>query len=178
MGKDRLCPCRKRMKLFEDFRKSNRGASLVLVSAFSIIIVGIAITLTVISSMLLAKANAVRKQGQAYELATSLAARIEEMVLNGVTVEGGTPRKSQIDLDSFFADSVPAAQKGIIIDVPKSEGFQGIPDSSVKAVITQVKNDTGIIEYYTVTVTAEAAGETYVKTMEFTGNASMGYERR
>ena len=168
------------MKLFEDFRKSNRGASLVLVSAFSIIIVGIAITLTVISSMLLAKANAVRKQGQAYELATSLAARIEEMVLNKVVNEetGEDICQSQIDLDSFFADSVPAAQKGIIIDVPKSEGFQGIPDSSVKAVITQVKNDTGIIEYYTVTVTAEAAGETYVKTMEFTGNASMGYERR
>ena len=169
------------MKLISEFRKSNRGASLVLVSAFSIIIVGIAITLTVISSMLLSKANAVRKQGQAYELATSLAARIEEMVLNKVVNEetGEDICQSQIDLDSFFADSVPAAQKGIIIDVPRSEGFQGIPDSSVKAEITQAKNsETGSIEYYTITITAEAAGETYVKTMEFTGNAAMGYERR
>ncbi|MCR5799831.1 MAG: hypothetical protein K6G69_07140 [Lachnospiraceae bacterium] len=52
--------------------KSNRGASLVLVSAFCVIIIGIAVTLTVIGSLLLSKAGKVKSQGQAYELATDI----------------------------------------------------------------------------------------------------------
>ena len=167
------------MKLISEFRKSNRGASLVLVSAFSVIVIGIAVTLVVISSMLLSKANAVKRQGQAYEIATSLSARLEEMILNEAVGEGGTVKKSQIDLDSFFSDSIPANRMGVIVDIPKTDGFPGIPDSSVKAVVSRaINSETGSVDYYSVTVTAEAAGETYIKVMEFTGSASNGYDRR
>ena len=161
------------MNLISEFRKSNRGASLVLVSAFSIIIIGIAVTLTVISSMLLSKANAVKKQGQTYEIATSLSARLEEMILN--EAENGS--KAKIDLDAFI--TAPATS-GYIVKIDEDAGFfEGIPDAAVSAEVTQVKNSvSGSIEYYRIVVIAKAAGESYINTMEFTGNATQGYKRR
>ncbi len=144
--------------------KSNRGASLVLVSAFCVIIIGIAVTLTVISSLLLSKANSVKSQGQAYELATSFSSRIEELILN----ESAGGNKSCIDLDTF----ITGANGGDI--VPTTYGFDGIPDSSVTAHISKDAND----GHYTLTVTATAARETYIKTTEYTGSASGGYDRK
>ncbi|MBP5554944.1 MAG: hypothetical protein J6X94_08745 [Lachnospiraceae bacterium] len=145
--------------------KSNRGASLVLVSAFCVIIIGIAITLTVISSLLLSKAGSVKSQGQAYELATSFSSRIEELILN----ESAGGNKSCIDLDTF----IPLGNnEGDII--PTTYGFDGIPDSSVTAHISRDASD----GHYTLTVTATAARETYIKTTEYTGSASGGYTRK
>ncbi len=151
--------------------KSNRGASLVLVSAFCVIIIGIAVTLTVIGSLLLSKAGKVKSQGQAYELATSLQFRLEELILNEIPSAGVTPgHKSVIDLDSFITSP---ATSGEIVNL---SGFDSIPDSSVVAIIE--KKDSGEGVYYTLTVTAKAAGETYITETDYSGNATMGYERR
>ena len=145
--------------------KSNRGASLVLVSVFCVIIIGIAVTLTVIGSLLLSKAESVKSQGQAYELATSFSSRIEELILN----ESPGGNKSCIDLDTF----IPlGSSEGYI--VPTTSGFGGIPDSSVTAHVSRDAND----GHYTLTVTATAARETYIKTTEYTGSASGGYDRK
>ena len=152
---------RERVSLF----KSNRGASLVLVSAFCVIIIGIAITLTVISSLLLSKAGSVKSQGQACELATSLSSRIEELILN----ESSGGKKSCIDLDAL----IPLGNnEGDII--PTTYGFDSIPDSSVTAHVSRDASD----GHYTLTVTATAARETYIKTTEYTGSASSGYSRK
>ena len=145
--------------------KSDKGASLVMVSAFSVIIIGIAVTLTVISSLLLSKANAVKSQGQAYELATSLSSRLEELILN----ESPGGNKSCID----FEDFIPTGSKeGDII--PVTYGFDGIPDSTVTAHVSRDDTD----GHYTLTVTATAARETYIKITEYNGNDTAGYERR
>ncbi|MBP5554541.1 MAG: hypothetical protein J6X94_06675 [Lachnospiraceae bacterium] len=150
------------------FLKSNRGASLVLVSIFSVIVISLALTLVAIGSMLLSDAGSVKKYNQAYELATSLSNRIEELILNETS---DNLHKSRIDLDSFITD--PATDGDI---VPLTSGFGSIPDSSVRAVITR-KSGTGGT-YYVLTVTATASGETYIKTTEYTGNAASGYSKR
>ena len=154
------------MRVKASFLKSNRGASLVLVSAFCVIIIGIAVTLTVIGSLLLSKAGSVKKQGQAYELANSLHFRLEELILN----ESPGGKKSAIDLDSFI--TAPAAS-GEVINL---SGFASIPDSSVVAVVEKKADGTNY--FYTLTITAKAAGETYITSTDYSGNATIGYERR
>ena len=150
------------------FLKSNRGASLVLVSIYSVIVISLALTLVAIGSMLLSDADYVKKYNQAYELATSLSTRIEELILNETS---DNLHKSQIDLDSFIAD--PATEGDI---VPLTSGFGSIPDSSIHAVISRKTGTAGT--YYVLTVTATAAGETYIKTTEYTGSAASGYSKR
>ncbi len=152
------------------FLKSNRGASLVLVSIFSVIVISLALSLVALSSMLLSDAGSVRKYNQAYELATGLSSRIEELILNE-TSDPGHSHKSQIDLDSFI--TAPATEGDI---VPLTTGFDSIPDSSVHAVVSK-KTESGST-YYILTVTATAAGETYIKTTEYTGSAATGYDRK
>ena len=110
------------MKKSGSFRQSNKGESLVLVTVFSTIVIGIVVTLTVISALLLSNANKQKSQDQAYELATSLSARIEELILN----EDVSGNSSQIDLDYYIA----SPQNGIIV---RDSDFTGIPDSSTIA---------------------------------------------
>ena len=152
----------------KSFLKSNRGASLVLVSIFSVIVISLALSLVALSSMLLSDAGSVRKYNQAYELATGLSSRIEELILNDT---GDHSHKSQIDLDSFI--TAPATEGDI---VPLTTGFDSIPDSSVHALVSK-KTESGST-YYILTVTATAAGETYIKTTEYTGSAATGYDRK
>jgi hypothetical protein len=154
------------MKQFCSFRQSNRGESLVLVTIFSTIVIGIVVTLTVISAMLLSNAGKQKSQDQAYELATSLSAEIEKLILN--ESEGG--KSSQINLD-FYIES---PQDGIIV---KDSGFDGIPDSTVLATVEKI-TDSNSGDYYQLTVTATAARETYIKTTQYSGSALMGYSRR
>lgn len=155
------------MKLFNDFRKSNRGASLVLVSILCLIVLSITVTLTVVSAMLLSNAHHRAAQDQAYELAVSLSARVEELILNE-TKSGGVKYKSCIDLDHFIDD-----KGGVIIN---ESDFAGIPDSTAKAVVT--KDVSGITPYYVVTVTATAGKETHIITSEYSGSATQGYSRK
>ncbi|MCR5441447.1 MAG: hypothetical protein K6E66_04970 [Lachnospiraceae bacterium] len=146
--------------------KSNRGASLVLVSAFSVIILGIAATLIIIGALLLSKAGSVRKHDQACELATSLSSQLEKMILNPAS--NGSP--SRLDLDKFI--TAPATSGEVI----SCSGFDSIPDSTVTAVVEK-KDDNGKV-FYTLKVTATAAGETYIVTTDYDGSAAGGYSRR
>ena len=154
------------MKKSGSFRQSNKGESLVLVTVFSTIVIGIVVTLTVISALLLSNANKQKSQDQAYELATSLSARIEELILN----EDVSGNSSQIDLDYYIA----SPQNGIIV---RDSDFTGIPDSTVLAKVEKI-TDSNNGDYYQLTVTATAARETYVKTTQYSGSTLMGYSRR
>jgi hypothetical protein len=156
------------MKLFNELKHSNKGASLVLVSAFCLIVLGIAATLTILASMLLSNAEHRNRQDQAYELATSLSARVEELILNPPSTPG-TTQKTCIDLEHFINDC-----SGVIVS--KSD-FDGIPDSTVEAVVSK-KTDAGGNTYYELTVTATAAGEIHIHTAEYTGTAVQGYSRK
>lgn len=174
------------MRPINSLRQSNRGESLVLVTIFSTIVIGIVVTLTVISAMLLSKAGSEKSHNQAYEIATSLSARVEELILNGV--EGVEGSKSQIDLDKYVSsDPDPESKnykdiimyKGIILETP--EGFfEGIPDASASVVVTAIhyKTNPNVVDHYILTVTATAAKETYIKTTEYSGSATIGYEKR
>ena len=154
------------MGIFSSFRKSNKGASLILVSAYSVIVIALAATLTVISSMLLSNAEVRNRQDRAYELATSLSEKIEEQILNE-----GVSKKALIDLGDGLNDVTK------VKTLMTMSGFDGIPDSSVTAVVEE-KRDTVGRTYYVLTVTASAAGETYIKTTEYNGSADTGYSVR
>lgn len=161
------------MRQSGSIRQSNRGESLVLVTVFSTIVIGIVVTLTVISAMLLSNAGKQKSQDQAYELATSLSARLEELILNG-DVSGNS---SQIDLDSYIT-----GYGGKLVNVSSDPTatftyFQGIPDSSVTATVEKI-SDPATGDYYELTVTATAGRETYIKKTQYTGSTMMGYTRR
>ncbi|MCR4793260.1 MAG: hypothetical protein K5871_10950 [Lachnospiraceae bacterium] len=141
------------------FRKSDRGASLVLVAAYSTIVIAMAAVLYIVASMLLSSAEYRGRQDQAYELCTSLSNRLDELILN--ESEGGN--KSCIVL----AD-------GVLVH---ESSFDGIPDSDVIAEVTSA-TDAGGNTYYILTITATAARETYVRTTEYSGDATKGYTRR
>ncbi len=159
------------------YTNSNRGASLVLVTIFSTIVIGIVVTLTVISAMLLSNAGAEKRHDQAYEIATSLSARFEELILNG---DNGS--RSRINLDNYIPSGSGASEyTGCILDIPVDDGFfEGIPDASASVHVTAVHNSINedVIDYYVLTVKATAAKETYIRTTEYTGNASSGYKRK
>ena len=170
------------MKKSGSFRQSNKGESLVLVTIFSTIVIGIVATLTVISAMLLYKAGAEKSHNQAYEIATSLSARIEELILY--------KPQPQIDLDRYIppnsdtdetdsntegASTESKEYKGTIIEMPIGF-FDGIPDASALVEVTAIPDKTNT-DYYIVTVTATAARETYIKTTMYSGNASSEYQK-
>lgn len=161
------------MRQFRALRQSNKGESLVLITIFSTIVIGIVVTLTVISAMLLSNAGKQKSQDQAYELATSLSARLEELILNG-DVSGNS---SRIDLDKYITDF-----GGKLVDVSDTPGaafsyFQGIPDSSVVATVEKI-SDPATGDYYELTVTATAGREIYITKTQYTGSTMMGYARR
>ena len=160
------------MRQFKALRQSNKGESLVLITIFSTIVIGIVVTLTVISAMLLSNAGKQKSQDQAYELATSLSARLEELILNG-DVSGNS---SRIDLEKYVTDF-----GGELVNVSDASAtltnFQGIPDSSVVAKVVKI-SDPATGDYYELTVTATAGRETYITKTQYTGSTMMGYARR
>ena len=143
------------------FLENNRGASLVLVSILSTLVIGMAAALLIVASLIMSTSVRKTRETQAYELATSLSSKLEYLILNE-TSDGS--HKSQIELIDGTT----------LID---ETGFSSIPDSSVKAVVTSSTDMVGET-YYTLTITATAAGETYIKTTEYSGNATDGYSRR
>ena len=161
------------MRQFRALRQSNKGESLVLITIFSTIVIGIVVTLTVISAMLLSNAGKQKSQDQAYELATSLSARLEELILND-DVSGNS---SGIDLDYYITNC-----NGKLVNVSEDpdavfEHFQGIPDSTVVATVEKI-SDPSTGDYYELTITATAGRETYITKTQYTGSTMMGYARR
>ena len=143
------------------FLKSNRGASLVLVSILSTLVIGMATALLVAGAMTISTSIRKTRENQAYELATSLSSKLEYLILNE-TDDGA--HKSRIELTAGTT-------------LVNETGFSSIPDSSVTAVVTEATDMVGE-HYYTLTVTATAAGETYIKTTDYSGNATDGYSRK
>ena len=161
------------MRQFRALRQSNKGESLVLITIFSTIVIGIVVTLTVISAMLLSNAGKQKSQDQAYELATSLSARLEELILND-DVSGNS---SGIDLDYYITNC-----NGKLVNVSEDpdavfDHFQGIPDSTVVATVEKI-SDPSTGDYYELTITAPAGQETYIKKTQYSGGSTMGYSRR
>jgi len=137
--------------------KSDKGTSLVLVSILSTIVLALCVTLLIVSSLIISTSVRKTREDQAYELATSLSSRLEYLILNE---SDDHLYKSQIELTP-----------GTLVS---ESGFDGIPDSSVTAVITK-KTDYIGQEFYVLTVTAETAGERYIKETQYWGNATEGY---
>lgn len=154
----------------KSFLENNRGASLVLVSIFSVIVISLALTLGVVSSMLLSNAELRNRQNQAYELSTSLSYKLETLIVNP-TDDGS--HESCIDLDDFISAPTGAGSGQIM----RQENFSGIPDSYVEATVKRAI-DGNNKTYYILTVTASAAGETYTRTTEYGGTAAIGYTKR
>ncbi len=140
-----------------NFIRSNKGASLVLVSILSTLILAMSATLLIVSSMIISSSVRKTREDQAYELATSLSSKLEYLILNESSDHS---HKSQIEL-------IPG-------ELVSATDFSGIPDSSVKAIVTEETDAIGQT-YYVLTVTACAAGETYVRRTEYTGNVTVGY---
>ena len=145
----------------KSFLENNSGASLVLVSILSTLVIGMAAALLIVRSLIMSTSVRKTRENQAYELATSLSSKLEYFILNE-TSDGH--HKSQIELTDGTT-------------LVSESGFSSIPDSSVTAVVTS-STDAGGETYYIVTVTATAAGETYIKTTEYSGDAANGYSRR
>ena len=154
----------------KSFLQSNRGASLVLVSIFSVIVISLALTLGVVSSMLLSNAELRNRQNQAYELSTSLSYKIETLIVN--PTDDGC-HESCIDLDDFISAPSGAGSGQVM----RQEDFAGIPDSFVEVTVKR-DIDGNNKPYYILTVTAQAAGETYTRRTEYGGTAAIGYTKR
>ena len=120
--------------------------------------------------MIFSNAENRSRQDQAYELGTGLFSRMEELILNEPA--SGT-NKACIDLESYFADSVPSDKKGIIME---ESDFESLPGSKVTVSVAKNTDRVGKT-FYTLTVKAEAIGETYIRTEDYTGNGLAGYER-
>ncbi len=153
--------------------KSNKGSSLILVAALTVVIIGLAVSLRILSGIIMASANQQLNQDQAYELATSLGNALEERIVNGETqtVTGGegeaaTPKKALIDLNNVVV------QKGGKL-VGEMDGFDGMPDARVKA---DVEKDAEK-DRYVVTVEAHVGKAVYFWTGIYQGSFSEGYEK-
>lgn len=152
------------------FIRSDRGASLVLIAAFSTIVIAMAVTLTVVSAMIFANAENRSRQDQVQILATGLFSEVEKLILNPPS-EG--TNKACIDLESYFTDSTPAGESVTIL---QDSGFESMPDSSVEVSVKRSTDKVGNT-IYTLTVKADAIGETYIKTEDYSGNVLAGYSR-
>lgn len=140
-----------------DILRSNDGTSIVLVTIIAIIIVACVIILRIATSSLWASADRQYYQDQAYLLATSMGASIDDLVVNG-----------EIDLSEYGSSTSPT-----ISPLPAPSG---IPNSSVVVDIASSTN--AMTTGYTVTVTAKVANATYIYTAYYTRNKSGTYMRQ
>ncbi|MBR1470064.1 MAG: hypothetical protein IJ600_00315 [Lachnospiraceae bacterium] len=134
--------------------KSNKGSSIILVAALSVVIIGVTVSLRIMAGIIMASANHQLNQDQAYELAVSLGNRLEEQILNG-----NEEKKALLELRS--------GEK--LVDM---SSFEGMPDASVTAEVAQ-----GTGDRYTLTVHAEVGEAVYNWTGIYQGSASEGYKK-
>ena len=155
------------------FLKSNKGSSLILVAALTVVIIGVTVSLRILSGIIMASANQQLNQDQAYELATSLGNALEERIINGEKKKetGGegevvTPKKALLDLGAVIDQ-----KKGIL--VPKMEGFDGMPEAYVIAIVEKDAE----MDRYVVTVEGHAGKAVYFWTGIYQGSYDRGYEK-
>ncbi|MCR5128062.1 MAG: hypothetical protein K6B69_08155 [Lachnospiraceae bacterium] len=136
------------------FIKSNKGSSLILVAALTVVIIGVTVSLRIMAGIIMASANQQLNQDQAYELATSLGNALEERILNG----DGT-KKTMLEL----------RDGATLVDM---SGFEGMPDASVMAKVTSDGNGRYVLQ-----VTSEVGEAKYLWTATYQGSASAGYSK-
>ena len=123
---------------------NNEGASLVLVSILAIIVLMSVVILRLATTTFMASSNRQLNQDQAYELAASLGASIDELIDEG-----------KFDLDAIKSDRMGDD------NIYYRDTFSGLPKASVKAEIDVEENSKTLI------VTAKVGKAQYVYTKEY-----------
>ncbi len=136
--------------------KSNKGSSLVLISALTVIIIALTVSLRITAGMIMASANNQLNQDQAYELAVSLGNSLESRIINPDTDTGAATGLELIDGDSLVSMS----------------GFEGMPNAMVEAVVNKEDADR-----YVLTVTSNVGRATYIWKGIYKGSAAKGYKK-
>ena len=140
------------------FLKSNKGSSLILVAALTVVIIGLTVSLRIMAGIIMASANQQLNQDQAYELATSLGNALEERILNG---------------DDTVKTYLPLTDGATLVN---ESGFDGIPDASVIATVSTDNSR------FVVTVTSWVGKDTtyettYIWTGIYQGSVGEGYTK-
>ena len=125
----------------------NEGASLVLVSVLAIIVLTAVVVLRISTTTFMASANRQLNQDQAYELAASLGESINLLI--------------QEDKYDIYATDLDSVTKSAVIY--SQNGFDDLPDASVKATVSLTDDQTGRL----LTVTANVGAAEYVYTREY-----------
>ena len=120
---------------------NNEGASLVLVSVLAILVLVAVVILRLASTTFLASTNRQLNQDQAYELAASLGASIDDLISSG-----------KYDLDSVSSDKV----------IYTNSSFTGLPKNSSVTAQIDVEEHVKIL-----IVTANVGKAQYVYTKEY-----------
>ena len=151
------------------FLKSNKGSSLILVAALTVVIIGLTVSLRIMAGIIMASANQQLNQDQAYELATSLGNALEERIINGEKAdeveEGAEPKKALLDPEKVLGQS---DHKTIM----EMSGFDGLPDASVEAVLSK---DAG--GRFVVKVTSKVGKAAYIWTGIYQAQKDEGHEK-
>ena len=134
--------------------KSNKGTSLVLVAALTVVIVALTVALRVAAGVIMASANQQLNQDQAYELATSLGDSLEEKILN----PSGTDKTGLELVDNTK-----------LVDM---SGFDGMPEASVIAMVS--KDTEG---RFVLTVTSNVGKASYIWKATYKGSKNEGYKK-
>ena len=129
--------------------KSNRGSSLVLVSALTIIIIALTVSLRIAAGMQL-------NQDQAYELAVSLGNSLESRIINP-------------DAGTGTATGLVLTDGDILVDM---SDFNGMPNAEVIAAVKMEGTDR-----YVVTVTSKVGKASYIWKGIYKGSADKGYKK-
>ena len=136
--------------------KSNRGSSLVLISALTVIIIALTVSLRIAAGMIMSSANNQLNQDQAYELAVSLGNSLESRIINPDANTGAAAGLELIDGDK-------------LVDM---SDFDGLPKSNVTA---EVKKDG--TDRYVLTVTSKVGSASYIWKGIYKGSAAKGYKK-
>lgn len=136
--------------------RNNEGASMVLVSVLAIIVLTAVVVLRVATTTFMASTNRQLNQDQAYELAASLGESIN------LLIEEDKFLIYDVTLDEYVTDSdtgVTTYYKTIY----NQNGFEGLPDASVVAIVTETGDGSGRI----LEVTADVGSAEYIYTREY-----------
>jgi hypothetical protein len=134
----------------------NEGASLVLVAILATIVLTAVIVVRIATTSFMASANRQLNQDQAYELAASLGESIN------LLIEEDKFLIYDVTLDEYVTDSdtgVTTYYKTIY----NQNGFEGLPDASVVAIVTETGDGSGRI----LEVTADVGSAEYIYTREY-----------
>lgn len=127
-----------------DILQSNEGASIVLVTIISIIVVASIIILTVNANTLITSADRQYFRDQAYEAATSMGS-----ALDGLINESKLPLEDYTEIPELINDT----------------------SNNINVIVKVDAVDTAT-NTYTVTVTATSAGEEYIYTATYFGSGT------